>query len=272
LGIVKTALIVRAWTRAGCTGTVADAFDCYPFEVRRLSESVERILTAAVAVLTPPKEKVSATDESSREVAIDSGPPLPERVRALAAMVTHGVDEQVVTLTYLHGIGGTLARRLSDAGITDVEELALAETEALAAVRGVSAARATRWIDEAAEKIRFRPAFSLRETGRAAETSRESWNSIVDPYRLRRALDLTVRQHGNEFTVTGGLEPHRVTQVKGRLGCDCADFVQGRECKHVLAVRMHGKDADLLSSMQRPSSRMTSGLDLFHLWFDQGRQ
>ena len=133
--------------RIGNADAVADTFGCYAFEARRLSESLERILTAAVAVLTPPKEH--SPEASEPEKTFDDGPPLPQRVRALAAMVAHGVDEQVVTLTFLDGIGGTLARRLRDAGITDIEELALADTEALPKVRGVSAARAARWIAEA---------------------------------------------------------------------------------------------------------------------------
>jgi helicase len=273
LAIIKTAFVVRAWTRLGNADEVADSFGCYAFEVRRLGESVERILTAAVAVLTPPKEQHLDGGEAPPEVPSDDGPSLRERVRALASMVAHGVDEQVVTLTLLEGIGGTLARRLRDAGIADIEDLALTDPGDLAKVRGVSVTRAARWVSEASEKIKTRSAFSLRETGRMTEASSESWNSSVEPYRLRRALDLKVRSHGEGFAVTGGLEPHRVARADANLACDCADFAKGRECKHVLAVRLRCKDAELLSLTQHLSSEAdAAGLDLFHLWFDGGRR
>ncbi len=273
LAVIKTALVIRAWTRLGSADVVADTFGCYAFEVRRLGESAERILTAAVAVLTPPKEQAADVAEVAPAISFDDTPPLPERVRALTSMVAHGVDEQVVTLTFLDGIGGTLARRLRDAGVTDIEELALADADEVAKVRGVSTARATRWIAEATEKIRTHSAFSMRETGRTTETAADSWHSSVDPYRFRRALDLEVRRRGDGFTVSGGLEPHRVTRAESLLACDCADFAKGRACKHVLAVRLHCKDAELLPLLERLSSQVnTSELDLFHLWFDGGKR
>jgi helicase len=273
LAIIKTALVVRAWTRLGIADVVADTFGCYAFEVRRLGESAERILTAAVAVLTPPKKQAADVADAPPAIWLDDAPPLAERVRALTSMVAHGVDEQVVTLTFLDGIGGTLARRLRDAGVTDIEDLALADADEVAKVRGVSATRAQGWIAEATEKIRKRSAFSMRESGRTTETAADSWNSGVDPYRFRRALDLEVRRRGDGFTVTGGLEPHRVTRAESLLACDCADFAKGRACKHVLAVRLHCKDAELLPLLERLSSQIsTSELDLFDLWFDGAKR
>lgn len=274
LSIFKTALIARAWTRVGCAETVADDFGCYAFEVRRLSESLERILTAAVAVVTPPKKKdEEASDTSPSDSDLDDEPQLAERVRALAAMVGHGVDEQAVTLTYLDGIGGKLARRLREAGFQDIEDLAQADCDALAEVRGVSKTRAARWIEEATDKIRARSAFSLREVGGTSRTSTAACDLTVDPYRLRRAMDLDVRGQSDSFIVSGGLEPHRVAVEPGRLRCDCADFAKGNECKHVLAVRLSRKDGELLPIVERLSTESGSAeLDLFHLWFDRERR
>jgi len=237
LAVIKTALIVRAWTRSGSLDKVADAFDCYASEVRRLSECFERILTAAVAVVTPPRVQAAEDYPTPPKATFDDAPSLAERVRALAAMVAHGVDEETVTLTFLDGIGGKLARRLHDAGISDIEELALADPTELAKLDGVSAARATRWVAQAEEKVRSRSAFSLRETAQRAQTTILPWNSGVEPYRLRRALDLKARRQGDDgFAVSGGLEPHRVVRRGDDLSCDCADFSKGQTCKHVLAV------------------------------------
>ena len=272
LAILKTALVLRAWTRLGDVDEVADTFGCYAFEVRRLGENIERILTAAVAVLSEPKAKDTEDPEVVTPLECEEAPSLRVRVGALAAMVAHGVDEQVVTLTFIDGVGGTFARRLRDAGITDIEDLANAEVADVAAVRGISASRATRWIAEATEKFKTMSAFSMREVGQTTETASGSWTASVDPYRLRRALDLTVRRCEKRFNVTGGLEPHRVTRTDTALACDCADFAKGHTCKHVLAVRLHCKDTELLPLVERLSSESQVGeLDLFRLWFDGGK-
>jgi helicase len=273
LTVIKTALILRSWTRVGNADEVAESFGCYAFEIRRLKESVERILSAAVAVANPPKEAESEEVEARPNMMLADEPPIKERVQALAAMVAHGVDEQVVTLTYIEGIGGTLARRLHDAGIMDIEELATAEPEVLGRVRGVSVKRAERWIEAATEMIRSRSAFAFRETGARTETQSGFWNSSVDPYRLRRALDLTVHMQGDGFAVSGGLEPHRVGGAGESFSCDCADFDKGHVCKHVLAAQLHRKEPELVALVERLSAEEEScGLDLFQLWFEGGKR
>jgi helicase len=271
LATLKTALIAREWTRTGCAQTVADDFGCYAFEVRRLAESLERILSAAVAIVTPPKK----VDQTHAEEAPVAAPPveepvLAERVRALAAMVAHGVDEQTVTLTYVSGIGGTLARRLREAGIEDIEDLAQADSTDVAQIRGVSDSRATRWIEEAGQLMTTRSAFSLNEFGTSGRSTLSALDLPVDPYRLRRALDLTVRQQTGSYLVSGGLEPHRVESASAGLRCDCADFEKGHECKHVLAVRLSRNDLELLPVVARLSAESsTVDFDLIQLWFDR---
>ena len=117
--------------------------------------------------------------------------------------------------------------------------------------------------------IKTRSAFALREAGPGTETATNALGSATDPYRLRRALDLQVRRHGRSFTVTGGLEPHRVKRQNEGLGCDCADFAKGHSCKHILAVRLHCKDAELTQFVERISTQRSVGqLDLLQLWFD----
>jgi helicase len=270
LAIIKTALVARAWTRLGNAHQVADTFGCYAFEVRRLSESITRILMAAVAVLTPAKEPGLNTAEASSEVS-GNEPSLQRRVRALTSMVAHGLDEQTVTLTFLDGIGGTLAGRLRDAGVADIEDMAMADADCVAGVRGVSTKRAARWIAEAAEKVGTLSAYSLREGGATTKVGRTSWDSRIDPYRVRRALDLNVTPKGDGFLVSGGLEPHLVAREGSQLVCDCADFGKGRTCKHIFAVRMHGNDAELLPFVARlQTSANRSELDLSQLWFDGG--
>ena len=134
-------------------------------------------------------------------------------------------------------------------------------------------AQGPRWIEEATGKIAARSAFSFRETGATAEAHSGSWDSNVDPYRLRRALDLTVETQGDGFTVSGGLEPHRVYGTGESLKCDCADFDKGHACKHVLAVRLRRKEPAFVSLVERLSAEGEScGLDLFRLWLEGGKR
>lgn len=276
LSVVKTALVARAWTRTGDVDAVAEEYGCYPFEVRRLVESLERVLTACVAIVTPPKLKPDSDTPEATVVPpcfVDDEPTLRERVEATTSMVAYGIDEEAVTLTFLKGVGGILARRLHAAGITDIEELALSEDDQVGAVRGISSKRARLLIDEATERIGTRSAVAFRETGPRLDPMSSDWPDEVDPYRLRRALELKVRKRGGlKYVVTGGLEPHRVEQpTQGAVHCDCADFAKGNECKHILAVRLQRDDQGLKRLSERLGEHSSSpdSLDLFQLWFNR---
>jgi len=272
LAVIKTALVARQWTRSGDPDGTAETFGCYAFEVRRLAESFERLLTAASSVVSPTKDNNRDSDDEYLRALLDEGPPLHERMKALTSMVANGLDEQTVTLTFVSGLGPKLASRLRDAGITDIEALALAEPDELGKLRGVSRCRAVRWIEEAAALIQRRSALAFREVGTKARSSTAAWPVEVNQYRLRRALDLNVRQQGEGFEVSGGLEPHRVRLEVGKLGCDCGDFAKGETCKHLLAVRLNQQDPILARLVKRLQSAACSReLDLHRLWFE-GKQ
>jgi helicase len=273
LAVLKTAIVARDWTRTGDAEGAAEEHGCYPFEVRRLAESLERILVAAVAVVTPPREEAAEGSDEPSAAAGEAAPTLSQRLRALAAMVSHGVDEQVVTLTFVDGLGGAIARRLRDAGIADIEDLAAADASSLGSLRGISTTRAQRWIDVAEKLVKTHSAFSLRDCGSKAPVVTQAWTSAIDPYRLRRALELKVRSQGGLFHVSGGLEPHRVTSGRHGLACDCLDFEQGKVCKHILAVRLREKDLEVTKLSTHLQADSASGdLDLFQLWFEGGRR
>jgi helicase len=281
LSAIVCALVMRDWTRSGNDVAVAQRFGCYAFEVRRLAESMERLLVAATAIATPPRPapdeaQAGSNDRApgSRNGASADTVSIAQRLHAMIAMIVHGLDEETVTLTFVPGIGGKLARRLKDAGITDIEALSLAELEDLETMRGVSAARARRWIDTATSLVDTHSAFALRDDAARAEVARSEGLDGIDPYRLRRALELKLRPVGDAFEVTGGLEPHRVTRdARGHPRCDCMDFAKGHACKHVLALRLAGGDPKLADLAARLGEEKASGsLNLFKLWFRGDRR
>ncbi len=189
-------------------------------------------------------------------------------------MISAGLDESAATLTLIRGIGPKLAKRLQLAGMTDIEELASAEPDDLLTIKGLSRQRIEKWIAEAVGLIRSRSAFSYRETGPLVSLSPPGWPPAVNPYRLRRALDLKIiGAEGGTYRITGGLEPHTVRTESGRLVCDCHDFIKAAsheyECKHVLAVRLRKGDRQLrLLARQLSNTDSDAKLNLFDLWFD----
>src|SRR5207248_852246 len=155
------------------------------------------------------------------------------------------------------------------AGIADVEALAQAEPAELARVRGLSKARAQRWVREAGGVVKKSSAWRYREPPARSAPRPAGWPAGVDPYRLRRALELRVSGGEDVYRVSGGQEPHEVRVEGDQLVCDCADAGAGQVCKHVLGVRMARGESGL---RQRAEGLGREGgeepVSLFGLWFD----
>lgn len=258
LAALKMAVLVRAWTRLGDVEVVSREWGCYPFEVGQLCESVTRLLLAMEAVV--PVEVEEGVAERVE------GVPVHERIAALRKMVESGLDEEAITLTLIEGVGPTLARRLWEAGLVDVEELAMALVEEVKAIRGVSGKRAMLWLQQANELLESRSAFRYREEAPMVVLRPTGWPEEVDPYRLRRAIDLEVRGgEGGLYLVRGGLDPHRVVTREGKMHCDCADAAKSQLCKHQLAVRLRRGDKGL-RRLVKVLATDAEDIDLLGLW------
>ncbi len=253
LSTLKTSLALRRWTRTGDAEHTAEAFGCYSYEIAALAESAHRLLQALSVVV----------QDSASPLAQD----VADRADALSKMVAAGLDEESVTLSLVRGIGATLARRLAQNGVTDVEELACSDPADLASIPGISAQRAAKWVDDAEGIVRTVSAFHYREERAPYVVTVHDWPPEVEPYRFRRALDLAVKAIGPDYEVSGGLDPHVVR--KQVLRCDCRDAASGSVCKHVLAVRLFRGDARLSRLRRRlelNKPHTESGLDLARLW------
>jgi helicase len=257
--------VAREWTRVGDAPQVADKHDCYSFEVERLRESLERLLTAMYAIFPVSDEGEEIPPHAHENT------PLRERVRAARAMISGGLDEFGVTLTLVEGIGTKTARRLLSEGVADIEQLARLRTCDFPGLKGVTTNRLKRWVSEAKRVALTRSAFAFREAAPHVNAAPTGWLPGVDPYRLRRALDLRVASaDGGTLLVIGGLDPHVVRVHAGDPICDCVDAARGNVCKHALAVRMHMGDKQL-KTLANKLARIAGGedrIDVFELWSD----
>lgn len=237
---------------------VCERLDVYPYDAEVLREGLVRLLQAS-ADLHAAADPVD-DPEQARMRELLCGPSLTSRLRRLALQLEHGLAGEAVLLTLIPGCGGTLARRLLDVGINDLEDLANESPEDLAAIQGIGPKRAGAWIEAAGELVKevepdFRPLPACQPRTLAATAD---WPTDIDPGRLQRATTLKVDRGPLAWAVSGGAEEHA---VHGNA-CDCADFTQhepGWWCKHRLAVRLHEKAPELLAlagrltDLQRPA-------------------
>ena len=259
------ALVLRVWTRTGDEEITAEAVSCYPSAVRALVESAERLLAAMTEVFNVDTEDVPPDTES---------PSNAERIGALVQMVSAGLDESAATLTLISGVGPKHARSLLKLGISDMEDLAGMTEDDLEGLPKVSRERKARWIEQAEELVKTRSAFFFRDDGPHIASNVLTWESHIDPYRFRRALDLKVEPgDSGEYRVTGGLDPHMVVTTEGNLLCDCADAGKGNVCKHQLAVRLARGDEELekLKLQVVKGVEGSSGVGLSELWLSQSK-
>lgn len=236
---------------------ICTQLDVYPHDAQVLRENLVRLLQASADLHAAVAPEIEPEQERLRELLC--GPSLTSRLSRLALQLEHGLAGDAVLLTLVPGCGGRLARRLADAGISDLEDLCNESPESLAGIRGIGLKRANAWIEVAERLIkeiepdrRLIPACKPRSLAAPS-----SWPTNIDPGRLQRASALKVEGGPRSWWVSGGAEEHC---VQGDV-CDCADFSQHAPdwwCKHRLAVRLANKEPALtalakqLTLLKRP--------------------
>jgi helicase len=262
LAAIKMAIAVRGYTRSGECEDVADGLDCYPVEIKRVCESVARLLPAMGSIC----DQMTSVSDNPEVILLPSN--VPKIIHLLHQMVETGLDEEKISLTLVPGIGPTWAKRLVDAGMMHIEDLAQSDEEDVIALGGISTGRAKQWIDKASELMTSDEIYLLRDLGTRISQQQRNWPSWIDPYRLRRARSLVVtRSNERTFVVTGGSDPHQVIWEDTDLCCDCMDYVKGHRCKHVLAVQSGlGDERIIQAEAQMSNSDKSSSIDLFKLW------
>jgi helicase len=281
---MKCAAILLAHTQLQRLEDLANQFDCYPADLASLKRNAVWILEAAkriFAVLTR-RRHFERSMEPESEVTPSAHEQLVDCVKT---MIAYGIPEGAIELVQITGVGPKRAQRLCDEGVFRVAQVVNLPPVYLADTIG-SSVRVAEGILESARALQIcveKSKRSLRTASDARLRSRPTRQlPAVDPYRLRRALELHVDHvSAGVVRVSGGSEPHCVSVQESALrirsySCDCADFAKGHaQCKHVLRARLAlHDDAEL-----RPLLRQFADLggkralrySLAELWMKSGK-
>ena len=283
LASLKTALILMEHTSGESIEDLAKRFDCYPLDIAILKKNVDWLFATALRVFAirgrqewyKNNEKITKCPPSIHE----------RRVTHLSVMTRYGLPVEACELVNLKGIGPKRAMALYLQGITSLEMLAKTPVGTLSKIIRLRADLCKK-LKKAAQTYLSKqdpviydclpeepPPVSLN-------TSIPHWPSGVDPYRLRRALDLKITSMCEESVqVEGGTEPHAIKisfSIQGtrHYRCDCADAAKGNLCKHVMRARLENGDGqELLDALNafHHQDNLPFRYALRHLWV-QGAQ
>lgn len=239
---------------SGCSGG-ADLFDAW--QLREIRMEFNRLLRGTSAIL---REVTRDVDECSITC-------LRRRFLLTRARYVYGItDDGVAQFTFIDGIGGVLAERLSKAGFTDLQSIAQAEPSALARIDGIRFIGAHKLVAQATTLLpllagdddNMPPKVSvIAQTGIDAESE----------YRIARSTELQAACIGHhQWRVTGGMEPHYVELQRRAFACDCGDFAwRQADCKHIFAVRMQLSDPQV-KRLATTSESDSETINLVTLW------
>lgn len=280
---LKCAVILHQHTEGTSLEDLAESYDAYPVDLEMLKRNVTWLLSVAQRVFSCHwakylEEEAILSDDEDEKSEPTPRPKCGHEVhcRNLTIMVDYGVPVEAIGLAQIDSIGPKRARLLFNKGIMTPNALLEVLPENLSG-----------WLrlkDSAVQKIRDSAAgivaaeaeedpFAVPSdltTGTPEPCSSAAGNTVwppgIDPYRLRRALELTVDSlSGETARISGGSEPHRIditcdARGKATYACDCADFAKGHsQCKHVLRTRLERHDDEdlipLLCLLTRSDSR-----------------
>jgi helicase len=283
LSAVKCATLLYQHTQGISVETLAQHYDAYAADIHLLKTHLGWVLDAAgriFGVLSRPTKT-----EEQEEQEPPSPVPHQEFAGALKLMVEYGIPRDALGLTTLPGIGPKRAQALVAHGIRIPAQLAETDTEDLRKALRLSSVTVSRLLQHArSSDAQSEPKFESPQDGpvsrQAPRRNAGDWPPDIDPYRLRRALELEIDHASAELLrISGGAEPHRVTVTEDAFrnptyACDCADFGKGTaNCKHILRARLEHNDPALLDLLRRWQDLKPKELrySLGELWIRSGR-
>jgi helicase len=290
LSSVKVAVMMFRRTQGATFEAMAKEFDTYSPDLRMLAENVVWTLETAQRIFAylAHREWLAQSQEDD-ETPKRTRTPLEAVCADLQAMVRKGVPRDTLVLVSIPGIGPKRAMTLCANGICSLETLLSSDPAALGALIRLKRSSVEKLLKATAEVLKVKSVedpFSIEATNSEAQSQPTYssqppvWPFGVDPYRVRRALELTVDHCSAELVrLSGGLEPHIVRIIHDACGhrayvCDCLDFGKGtRQCKHVIRARLERNDApDLLAVLRslQPDPHRALRYSLGELWMKVG--
>ncbi len=279
LAAIKMAALCMEVTNGAELASLAERFGVYEADIRMLRESSVRLLQGLSAIATE-LDREMKDDEYAKANRTTPGS-APFLCSLLKNMLEYGISPELVALTTFNGVGGKTARKLASGGYATFSAIAAATPGVLSEGCGIGVKLAASIVEEARKRIasgedagsfyvesfqHAAPPVSQKATPRL-DLSQDG----IDPYRLRRSLELRVSGHdGARWNVTGGREDHVVLYVNGVPRCDCQDFAKnGGACKHILCVRRARRDSAVLRLDRALREERTASIrdSLSTLWF-----
>ncbi len=280
LSSIKTALILMCHTTGEPIDSLATRFDCYPIDIQLLKRNCDWLLAVALRVFA-----VRWRQQWFLEHGKDTEKKCPvsiheQLIKQLITMVRYGLPQEACQLASVKKIGSKRSFSLFHNGITDLEKLAKTPPGTIAVIIRLKPSICQTLQTDALIMLHEQNAENytpMPEVQQSLPPDQvlEKWPKQIDPYRLRRALDLKIVHHSDEcMQIEGGTEPHRIQITYLAPGnreykCDCADAAKGNLCKHVMRARLENGDGKgLIHALQafqnkeHPPLRYAIG----HLW------
>ena len=231
--------------------TIAERFDVFESDILLLKESIVRILMGMSAI-------VSAIDKSQmgEDLAKEQKKDI-SSVYSVSSVLTNMLHYQItseyVALTKLDGVGGKTAKSLASHGYKSLSNIANADPSQLSSIKGIGKKLSVKIIPQAAELIANGEDSIYSEELLSESTSRSVAKTSIDPYRLRRSMELSLKgTDGGKYHISGGREDHVVLRQGSSFHCDCLDYEKRREdCKHILCVKRSLGDPEILKMIKR---------------------
>jgi helicase len=279
LASIKMAALLYSRIQGKCDDELTESFSCYPSDLRLLFDNSVWIIGGIGALFSALHRKMfdEEVDYQNHIAQQKRYAPLPEDLcNQLAIMIKYGISKEAISLVSIPGVGGERAKTLLRSGYENAEDVALAEHQELASLPGFGLKSASKIIDEVSKTIKTESTYYEEEPVKR-EKKQFNWPQAIDPYRLRRALELKIKIPGKEkVVVTGGSEPRFVKiNIKGfqrEFQCNCPDFERRKlPCKHILRVQMEYSEGLQLKEYIRQLStikEISLRYNLGNMWFN----
>lgn len=297
LSALKCAVILHQHTQGASISDLAITYDSYPVDLDMLKRNTSWVLSVAQRVFTCHWINRIKADGMMPEPTdeAEERPPRPKCLhetlcRNLSIMVEYGIPAKAIGLARVESIGPKRASLLLNKGLSGPLDIINTPPETLGGILRFKPASVEKIVNSAKQIVlddSIEDPFAIDEkldigspTPCPTGIGNLSWPENIDPYRLRRALELKIDSKSLETVrISGGSEPHRIDisynkKRKASYHCDCADFEKGtRQCKHILRTRLELRDdaeiipllRQLTQTEQRPL-RYSVG----ELWMKEG--